>query len=133
MSVSRNVVRLFATCVASGALVGAAALPALANAGCHDRDLGRNYSNSYRHDGYRSGYVYLGDRDRDRDRGWYSGYDRDRDRGWDNGYDRDRDRGWNRHHNHHHHGNWGRHHNHNHGWGGWYGGNQHYGHFMGGR
>ncbi|MFD7482038.1 hypothetical protein [Streptomyces mirabilis] len=41
MSVSRKAVRLIATCVATGALVGAAAMPALAAGGGHDRDNGR--------------------------------------------------------------------------------------------
>ncbi|MGW2936146.1 hypothetical protein ACWDA7_30825 [Streptomyces sp. NPDC001156] len=128
MSVSRNVVRLFATCVASGALVGVAALPALANESGHDRDLGSDYSHSYRHDGLRSGYLYLGDRDRDR--GWDNGYGRDWGRGWDNGYDRDWDHGKKHHHKKKHHKHHHRHHRYNQGWDAWYGGNRHYGRDM---
>ncbi|MGI5134122.1 MULTISPECIES: hypothetical protein [unclassified Streptomyces] len=105
MSVSRNVVRLFATCVASGALVGVAALPALADDGCHDRDLGSNYSDSYRHD---DGYLYQADWNRDR--GWDMGYGRD----WDNSR---------KHHNKHHNKHHRKHHNkhHNNDWNDWNG------------
>ncbi|MFH8772891.1 hypothetical protein ACIF83_33865 [Streptomyces sp. NPDC085866] len=106
MSVSRTAARLIATCVASGALVGAAAMPALAAGVGHDRDNGRVYSDSHRgdHDGHFGDRGWDRDRgwghDRDRDRGWHHGWDRDRgwhhgwdrDRGW--GHDRDRDRGW---------------------------------------
>jgi hypothetical protein len=49
MSVSRKAARLIAAFVASGALVGAAAMPAMATG--HDRDNGRSY---HHHDG-RSG------------------------------------------------------------------------------
>ncbi|MEU2926002.1 hypothetical protein ABZ636_13295 [Streptomyces sp. NPDC007251] len=82
MSVSRTAVRLIATCVASGALVAAAAMPALAAGGDHDRDNGRDYSHSrwsgHDHDGR------FGDRDGGRHWGWHH------DRGWHSG--------WHRHH-----------------------------------
>lgn len=84
MSVSRNVLRLIATCVASGALVGAAALPALAD--------GRSHPHSYRP------HTVVGDYD----------HSSDRARGWG------RHHGWHRgpHHGHDRFGNWGprRHH-----------------------
>ncbi|MFE2699172.1 hypothetical protein [Streptomyces mirabilis] len=74
--------------MASGALVGAAAMPALADQGGHDRDIGRSYS--YRH----ISDAVRGDRDHD--------HDRDRDRFGDR--DRDRRHGWygdqHRHHDH---------------------------------
>ncbi|MFJ9863395.1 hypothetical protein [Streptomyces sp. NPDC101165] len=106
MSVSRTTVRLIATFVASGALIGAAAMPALAAGGDHDRDNGMSYSHSYR-----SGHHHddhFGDRGWDRGRGWdgdrgwdgHRGWDRSRgwdgDRGWDRGWDRDQGRhhGW---------------------------------------
>ncbi|MFE1310567.1 hypothetical protein [Streptomyces sp. NPDC058755] len=88
MSVSRTTVRLIATCVASGALIGAAAMPALAAGADHDRDNGRSYSHSHR-----SGYHHDGHFG-DRDRGWGRDWDR---RGWDDrgwGRGRDRDQGW---------------------------------------
>ncbi|MGW1893565.1 hypothetical protein ACWCP6_25445 [Streptomyces sp. NPDC002004] len=71
MSVSRTTVRLIATCVASGALVGMAAMPALADGGSHDRDNGGSYSRSHR-----PGDNW-GDHHGDRNRGWYG--DRYRD------------------------------------------------------
>ncbi|WP_406438476.1 hypothetical protein OHB00_27430 [Streptomyces sp. NBC_00631] len=89
MSVSRTMARLIATCVASGALVGAAAIPALAAGPGHDRDHGRRYSHSHRGDDHDGRF---GDHDRYRDRGWHHGWDHDRDR------DRDRDRDWRGHH-----------------------------------
>ncbi|MFF8425812.1 hypothetical protein ACF07Y_11695 [Streptomyces sp. NPDC016566] len=102
MSVSRTTVRLIATFVASGALVGAAAMPALAAGADHDRDNGRSYSHGYRSDRHHDGHF--GDRDwdrgrdwdRDRDRGrdWDRGRGWDGDRGWGRDRDRDRDRGW---------------------------------------
>lgn len=82
MSVSRTTVRLIATWVASGALVGVAAMPALAAGHGHDRDHGRSYSHSHRGDRDR----HFGDRNRgwDRDQGrhhgWYSERHRDHDR-----------------------------------------------------
>lgn len=95
MSVSRTTVRLIATFVASGALVGAAALPALAAGAGHDRDGGRAYSHSRGDDRDRDGRF--GDHDRDRDRGWHRwDHDRDRDRGWHRGWDRRWDRRWDR-------------------------------------
>jgi hypothetical protein len=84
MSVSRTTVRLIATCVASGALVGAAAMPALAAGADHDRDNGRSYSHSHWSDHDRDGRF--GDRDRGWDRGqgrhhgWYSHRHHDHDR-----------------------------------------------------
>ncbi|MFF3663884.1 hypothetical protein [Streptomyces olivochromogenes] len=98
MSVSRTTVRLIAICMASGALVGAAAMPALADQGGHDRDNGRSYSHRHTSDAVRGDRGHGGDRDRgwyrdrghDRDRGWYRDHDRDRDRFGD--HDRDRDR-----------------------------------------
>ncbi|MFE2095891.1 hypothetical protein [Streptomyces sp. NPDC059468] len=100
MSVSRTTVRLIATFVASGALVGAAAMPALAAGADHDRDNGRSYSHGYRSDRHHDGHF--GDRDwdrgrdwdRDRDRDWDRGRGWDGDRGWGRDRDRDRDRGW---------------------------------------
>ncbi|MET7380697.1 hypothetical protein ABZT08_18060 [Streptomyces sp. NPDC005526] len=94
MSVSRTTVRLIATFVASGALVGAAAMPALAAGSGHDRDSGRGYSQSYRieHD------RHFGDRDRDGDRGRH--HDRDRGRHHDRDHDRDWDHRWDRRWNH---------------------------------
>lgn len=86
MSVSRTTLRLIATCVASGALVGAAALPALAAGTGPDRDNGRAYSHSRWSD--RDGRFDDRDRDRDRDRGGRHGWDRDRN------HDRDRYRDW---------------------------------------
>ncbi|MER6067087.1 hypothetical protein [Streptomyces sp. NPDC001792] len=102
MSVSRTTIRLLATCVASGALVGAAALPALAAGSDHDRDNGRSYSHSYwsghDHDG-RFGYRDRWDRDRDggwrwdRDRGcWVRDWGWHRDHGWHHGWYGDRHR-----------------------------------------
>ncbi|MFE2566868.1 hypothetical protein [Streptomyces mirabilis] len=76
MSVSRTTVRLIAICMASGALVGAAAMPALADQGGHDRDSGRSYS--YRH----TSDAVRGDRDHDRDRDRFGDRDRDRRHGW---------------------------------------------------
>jgi hypothetical protein len=87
MSVSRTAVRLIATCVASGALVAAAAMPALAAGGDHDRDHGRSYSHSrwsgHDHDG-RFG-------DRDRHHGWSRHHDRGRH--WHHGWYGEH-RGW---------------------------------------
>ncbi|GAA5006718.1 hypothetical protein [Streptomyces siamensis] len=112
MSVSRTTVRLIATFVATGALVGAAAMPALAAGAGHDRDNGRGYSHSDRGDRHHDGHF--GDRDRGWDRGEHRGWDRDRhhrwdrdrhhgwdrdrdrDRGWHHGWDRDRHHGWDR-------------------------------------
>ncbi|MEU6575179.1 hypothetical protein [Streptomyces sp. NPDC046805] len=102
MSVSRTAVRLIATFVASGALVGAAALPALA-AG-HDGDNGRSYSHSsWGDDDDRDGRFgdwdrgWHRDRDRDWDRGWHRGWPRNH--GWHHGWygHRHWDRGWHGH------------------------------------
>ncbi|MGW3508677.1 hypothetical protein [Streptomyces sp. NPDC000994] len=105
MSVSRTALRLLATCVASGALVGAAALPALAD-GDHDRDNGRSFSHSRPVEGVGFG------RDYDRRRGHFD--DRYRYRGWHHGWYNNR-RHWDRHHG------WynDRHH-------GWYGDRNHF-------
>ncbi|MEU9454798.1 hypothetical protein [Streptomyces sp. NPDC048277] len=90
MSVSRTAVRLIATFVASGAIVGAAALPALAVGADHDHGFGRSYSHD-RWDGRdHDGHF----RDRDRRHGWDRNWDRDRHHGWDRGWDRDRRHGW---------------------------------------
>ncbi|MFF8944385.1 hypothetical protein ACF1A5_19360 [Streptomyces sp. NPDC014864] len=96
MSVSRTTVRLIATFVASGALVGAAAMPALAAGSGHDRDSGRGYSQSYRSDHDR--HYGDWDRDGDRDRGRHHDRDWDRrwDHRWDHRWDRDWDHRWNR-------------------------------------
>ncbi|MEU0597444.1 hypothetical protein ABZ484_04130 [Streptomyces sp. NPDC006393] len=101
MSVARTTARLIATCVASGVLVGGAAVPALAAGAGHDRDNGRSYPQSYHSQGIRSDHDHDGRHDRfgDRDRGWHHDHDRDR---WD--HDRGRHHGW-------HHG-WYRHHDH---------------------
>ncbi|MCW7941346.1 hypothetical protein AAW14_04600 [Streptomyces hygroscopicus] len=100
MSASRTTVRLIATFVASAALVGAAALPALADGGGHDRDKGRSFSYGYRSHVVGSYHDHVGDRDRDRDG------DRDRNRGWsgDRGTARLRDHfgGWDRNRGRHH-------------------------------
>ncbi|WP_159024951.1 hypothetical protein [Streptomyces sp. CB01373] len=101
MSVSRTALRLIATCVASGALVGAAALPALA-AGA-DHDGARNLPQSQRADLFRI--------DHDHDRDDRHGHFGDRDR------DRDRDRAW--HHGWYNNRPWYRHH-------GWYGDRHHF-------
>ncbi|MFD8591825.1 lamin tail domain-containing protein [Streptomyces sp. NPDC059637] len=70
--------RLAAAALATGALLGAAALPASASDGGRDRD----HRHEHRHDRDRDRH------DRDRDR-----HDRDRDRDWDwDDRDRDRDR-----------------------------------------
>jgi hypothetical protein len=90
MSVSRTTIRLIATCVASGALVGATAMPALASGVGHDRDNGRGYSHSHWTDRDHDGRF--GDRGRDRARGWDWGRGRDRERGW--GWDQGRHHGW---------------------------------------
>ncbi|MFJ2734857.1 MULTISPECIES: hypothetical protein [unclassified Streptomyces] len=115
MSVSRTALRLIATCVASGALVGAAALPALA-AGA-DHDGARNLPQSQRADLFRidhdndrdDRHGHFGDRDRDRDD--RHGHFGDRDR------DRDRNRAW--HHGWYNNRPWYRHH-------GWYGDRHHF-------
>ncbi|MFF4764015.1 hypothetical protein [Streptomyces sp. NPDC001292] len=95
MSVSRTALRLIATCVASGALVGAAALPALA-AGGHDRDNERSFPHS------RSAEDVRIDHDHDGRRGHFD--DRYRYRGWHHGWYNNRH--WYRHHgwygDHHH-------------------------------
>ncbi|MFF4211219.1 hypothetical protein ACFYZE_18065 [Streptomyces sp. NPDC001796] len=117
MSVSRTVLRLIAACVASGALVGAAALPALADGGSRIREQGRSYAQSDRPDA-------VGDHGRDHDRGYghRHGHDRDHFHGWDRGHHH----GWygDRHHDRRL-GDWlrdrGRHH-------GWYGEQRYHGH-----
>ncbi|MGW1893264.1 lamin tail domain-containing protein [Streptomyces sp. NPDC002004] len=90
MSASRTTARLVATCLAAGALVGAAALPALADGHDHDRgdrhisDRGDRHGDD-RHGDDRDGWDRHGD---DRD-----GWDRDgRDHGdrWGNDHGRDR-------------------------------------------
>ncbi|MFD0132429.1 hypothetical protein ACFVIL_00450 [Streptomyces sp. NPDC127159] len=96
MSVSRTTVRLFATFVASGALVAAAAMPALADNGSHGRDHGRSYSQAHR-----PGFL-LGGHDRDRNRSRYG-----------------------HHFNHGRYGNWGRHHSRN-GWQRWHNDRHHH-------
>ncbi|MEV6741730.1 hypothetical protein AB0N14_34450 [Streptomyces sp. NPDC051104] len=119
MSVSRTALRLIAACVASGALMGAAALPAFADGGSHIREQGRSYAHS-------DGLDTVRDHDRDHDRGYRHGHghDRDRFRGWDR--DRGRHHGWygDRRHDRRL-GGWlrdrGRHH-------GWYGEQRHHGH-----
>ncbi|MFJ2306255.1 hypothetical protein [Streptomyces sp. NPDC087787] len=91
MSVSRTALRLIATCVASGALVGAAALPALA-AGA-DHDGARNLPQSQRADLFRIDHDH--DRgDRDGRHGHFG--DRDRNRAWHHGWYNNRP--WYRHH-----------------------------------
>ncbi|MEW2497740.1 hypothetical protein ACWEQU_22875 [Streptomyces nodosus] len=84
MSVFRTTARLIATCVATGALVGAAAMPALAQ------------------DSHRSSAVRV---DHDHDRGLYGGFGRDggRHHGWNYGHHRHHF-GWG-----HHHGRYGHH------------------------
>ncbi|WP_158103798.1 hypothetical protein [Streptomyces carpinensis] len=101
MSVSRTAARLLATCVASGILVGAAAMPALAAGADHHRDNGRAYPHSQRWEGNRN------DHDHDGRRGRFGDWDRDRGRhhGWyDDRRDQGRHHGWfhNRHRDHHH-------------------------------
>ncbi|MGW5201617.1 hypothetical protein [Streptomyces spiralis] len=102
MSVSRTTARLIATFVASGFLVGAAAMPALAAGADHHRDNGRSYSHSHRSEAIRSDHDHDGHRDRfgdwDRDRGRHHGRYQDRHRNW--GWHH----GWypNRHRGHHH-------------------------------
>ena len=92
MSVSRMTARLIAAFVASGALIGAAAMPAMA-AG-HDRDNGRSYHHiriDRDHDGHRG---RVADRDH-RHHGWYNirhwGRDHGRQHGWYGDRHRDRD------------------------------------------
>ncbi|MEV5986487.1 hypothetical protein AB0L85_15955 [Streptomyces sp. NPDC052051] len=82
MSVTRKAVRLIAACVASGALVGAAAMPAMAAS----PDSGRSYTQSrqvegYDHDGHRGHYGDWG-RDRHHHHGGYG------HRRWDWGHSR---------------------------------------------
>ncbi|MFI1290602.1 hypothetical protein ACIQCF_30750 [Streptomyces sp. NPDC088353] len=90
MSVSRTALRLLATCVASGALVGAAALPSMA-AGNHDRDNGRSFPHSrpaegrFDHD-FDGRLGHFGDRYPYRawhHHGWYNNRHWDRRHGWD--------------------------------------------------
>ncbi|MDR3083160.1 MAG: hypothetical protein LBV60_19965 [Streptomyces sp.] len=97
MSVSRTAARLIAAFVASGALVGAAAMPAMATG--HDRATGRSYHVDVRsghdHDHYgRSDWHH-------RHHGWYNNrhWDRDWNRGWYHNRPWHRDHG--RHHHHH--------------------------------
>ncbi|MEU3345080.1 hypothetical protein ABZ723_08760 [Streptomyces sp. NPDC006700] len=92
MSVSRTALRLIATCVASGALVGAAALPALA--ADSDHDGARNLPQSQRADLFRIDHDRDHDRDHDGRRGHYG--DRDRYRSWHHGWYNNRP--WYRHH-----------------------------------
>ncbi|MGW3495919.1 hypothetical protein [Streptomyces sp. NPDC001020] len=96
MSVSRTAARLIAALAATGALVGAAAMPAMAVG--HDRDNGRSYHLDVRsghdHDGrygdwyhrhhgrYHHPHWYPGwynDRPWDRYHGWYGDRYRDHD------------------------------------------------------
>ncbi|MFJ8363466.1 hypothetical protein [Streptomyces sp. NPDC093984] len=133
MSVSRTALRLIAACVASGALVGATALPALADGGSHIREQGSSYAHSDRVDTVRGhdhdrGYRHGHDHDRDRFHGW------DRDRGRHHGWYGDRHHGWygDRHHgwygDRHHDrrlGDWLRDRSRHHGW---YGEQRHHGH-----
>lgn len=99
MSVSRTAVRLIAACVASGAFVAAAAVPALADGVAHGRDTRGSHSADYRSDAVRGDHGHAGGLDRDG--GWY----RDRDRGRFGDGDRGRHHGWYRmwHRRHHHH------------------------------
>jgi len=95
MSVSRTTARLIAAFVASGALIGAAAMPAMA--ADHDRDRGRSYQHIRidEHDGHHGRFT---DRDHRR-HGWYNsrhwGRDHGRHHGWygDRYLDRDHHHG----------------------------------------
>ena len=90
MSVSRKIARLVAACVASGALVGGVAMPAMA--ADHDRypHSHSDYWGHHRHHGYHGHY---GDWDRRWHHGWYWNRDHGRYHGWygDRRWDRDRD------------------------------------------
>ncbi|MEU6217896.1 hypothetical protein ABZ845_10300 [Streptomyces sp. NPDC047022] len=81
MSVSRTALRAIATAVASAALVGAAAMPALADGGGHHRGNRIGYSHGYRPIGFRGHHDGDHDRfgywDRGRYHRWYGTYDRD--------------------------------------------------------
>jgi hypothetical protein len=81
MSVARTTVRLIATAVASVALVGAAAMPALADG--HDGDHNRSYSHSHSNGAWRDhgrDHGRFGHWDRGRHHTWYGNHGRDRDR-----------------------------------------------------
>ncbi|MGW0082879.1 hypothetical protein [Streptomyces sp. NPDC003393] len=97
MSVSRTTARLIATFVASGFLIGAAAMPALAAGSDHHRDNGRTHSHSHRSEAVRGDHDGRHGRFGDRDRGRHHGRHHDRNRGWHHG--------WypNRHRDHRHH------------------------------
>ncbi|MEU8589004.1 hypothetical protein AB0C59_18675 [Streptomyces sp. NPDC048664] len=100
MSVARTTVRLIATCVASAALVGAAAMPALADGHGHGLDNRDRVSHSY------GGYDH--DRGGDRDlrrfghwnhgRYYYRHHNRDRWGQW--WWDLAPRHGWDRYHHH---------------------------------
>ncbi|MFF3906349.1 hypothetical protein ACFYZJ_10105 [Streptomyces sp. NPDC001848] len=104
MSVSRTALRLIAACVASGALIGAAALPALADGGGHVRAQGRTHAHSDVLSTVAEDHDRGGQRHLDRNHGWY------RDREHRHSHDHGRFGG--------RHGEPGRHH-------GWYGGRHH--------
>ncbi|MEU8592094.1 hypothetical protein AB0C59_34765 [Streptomyces sp. NPDC048664] len=85
MSVSRNALRMIATGVASAALVGSAAMPALADGGHHHR--GDGYGDRF---GHSQGFPSFRGHHRDGDYDRFGYWDRGRYYRWQHRYDRER-------------------------------------------